>query len=924
MVYSTASRKWPLNQVFLPCLLLLVSAGWLKVAVRSRLVSVNLTIALSDTFNTTKTMDIDEDSLKKFDITLEEFSGSLIRADDNGRVSEVVVGTRHIPLQLELKRDGDSITYSFGTTDGGSWSVSKNNFTNITIEDIRDDETLKPVKVSLEWSLAPLVSPHLVNLSLRSALLESAIHLDNTTLVWQKVDGQLERGQLVQLIPYSGIYLRVLNAYTHTTTLAAYFNTEDFKVDHELIDTLKNLRPGRLASITSYYDASGRLEASSKLTISDLGSFASRYLTFRDCWAWVWVVGGPTLAEGLVTNTQGINSFPPSLDLHLTLTPTPSSSERLCESWPHWWSKRQHFCDTYDGYGDLCSCYEPFTVSSTNTTTTTGVSLEELGVVVVAGNRPRYLYRLLRQLLTQPGVALKQVLVCVDGIYEETIKLLEVLDLEWRVHSPEGTGSPRISRQVRFALFHALEVMSTDKIIVLEEDLLLAPDFLSYMQQTAVLLDRDPSLFAVSAYAHFSYTHTAHDPTRLNRVHSLPAYGWMVKRSFLEETLPMWPPVTVTTDWDYWMGCGLVRRGRELVIPEVSRTAHAGLSGTHFSGLLTQQLFSNKPLSDDPKTVVNLTTVDREVYETELTDLLSKADPLNITDLYKFTFPTHGGVYAACVRMVSMSDNTAFKIVANVLGVWNRDSRDHHFGLWRLPYHQALILIIGVPYSKYSLGYMRGACPVLRATPEDYAHLMDSYDDQTYHFLKHGPNDYLNILELTQASGGPAANGVFEDNYFSSEAVENQIIYSSTPVEDQFSYSSAPVEDQFSYSSAPVEDQFYYNSAPVEDQFNYTNSLVNDQLNYTSAPVDDQFSYTNTPVEDQVNSTSTTVEDQFSYTSEQVADQFNFTRIPDEFETRYTNPLVKVHFNYTSTPTEFFSNYTGPSVENSQLYQNTS
>ena len=65
------------------------------------------------------------------------------------------------------------------------------------------------------------------------------------------------------------------------------------------------------------------------------------------------------------------------------------------------------------------------------------------------------------------------------------------------------------------------------------------------MQQTSVLLDEDPTLYGVPAFSHFSFNHTASDLTKLNRVHSFPAYGWMVKRSFLKETLPKWPPVYV-------------------------------------------------------------------------------------------------------------------------------------------------------------------------------------------------------------------------------------------------------------------------------------------------------------------------------------------------------------------------------------------
>ncbi|XP_042877389.1 uncharacterized protein LOC122256639 [Penaeus japonicus] len=52
--------------------------------------------------------------------------------------------------------------------------------------------------------------------------------------------------------------------------------------------------------------------------------------------------------------------------------------------------------------------------------------------------------------------------------------------------------------------------------------------------------------------------------------------------------------------------------------------------------------------------------------------------------------------------MQNIQDEAAFRIVAQVLGVWHKDNRDHHHGLWRLPYHNVIIFIIGVPYSRYS------------------------------------------------------------------------------------------------------------------------------------------------------------------------------------------------------------------------------
>lgn len=60
---------------------------------------------------------------------------------------------------------------------------------------------------------------------------------------------------------------------------------------------------------------------------------------------------------------------------------------------------------------------------------------------------PYSFIRLLRQLITQPGVTLDQIMVSVDGPeYLETIKLVDLLGLKYQVHQPEGEWTPRISR----------------------------------------------------------------------------------------------------------------------------------------------------------------------------------------------------------------------------------------------------------------------------------------------------------------------------------------------------------------------------------------------------------------------------------------------------------------------------------------------
>jgi alpha-1,3-mannosyl-glycoprotein beta-1,2-N-acetylglucosaminyltransferase len=112
------------------------------------------------------------------------------------------------------------------------------------------------------------------------------------------------------------------------------------------------------------------------------------------------------------------------------------------------------------------------------------------------------------------------------------------------------------------------------RVMILEEDLHIARDFFAYMQATAPLLDKDPTLFAVSAFN--DNGHAVHDPKRLLRSDFFPGLGWMMTRTlWVEELQPKWPEAY----WDDWLREPAQRKERQVIRPEVSRTYHFGTKG---------------------------------------------------------------------------------------------------------------------------------------------------------------------------------------------------------------------------------------------------------------------------------------------------------------------------------------------------------
>ena len=69
-------------------------------------------------------------------------------------------------------------------------------------------------------------------------------------------------------------------------------------------------------------------------------------------------------------------------------------------------------------------------------------------------------------------------------------------------------------------------------------------------------------------------------------------------------------------DWDMWMRLNDVRRGRECVIPDVSRTYHFGSSGLNMNSYF-HDIYFNKH-SFNTVREVEIRDVDRLVVNTEL------------------------------------------------------------------------------------------------------------------------------------------------------------------------------------------------------------------------------------------------------------------------------------------------------------------
>lgn len=261
-----------------------------------------------------------------------------------------------------------------------------------------------------------------------------------------------------------------------------------------------------------------------------------------------------------------------------------------------------------------------------STMTKKGASILGMDTVllIICAKRPDYLKQTLEAILKYHPRDAIPVLISEDGEDDDVADVIEAAKKTMatvaktvpviHVHHPDydqpaENGYFRLARHFKWALMQvfsrplAAGLPVVRRVIILEEDLAIAPDFYEMFAAMMPLLDSDPSLLAASAWNDNGQPRLAKDPEQLYRSDFFPGLGWMMTRSIWEELAPKWPKAY----WDDWLREPKQRKDRHILRPEICRTYHFGMHGV--SNAQYSEYMMSIHLNDKfiPFTTMNLT-----------------------------------------------------------------------------------------------------------------------------------------------------------------------------------------------------------------------------------------------------------------------------------------------------------------------------
>ncbi|XP_051136809.1 alpha-1,3-mannosyl-glycoprotein 2-beta-N-acetylglucosaminyltransferase isoform X2 [Andrographis paniculata] len=295
-------------------------------------------------------------------------------------------------------------------------------------------------------------------------------------------------------------------------------------------------------------------------------------------------------------------------------------------------------------------------------------------VVVMACNRADYLDRTIKSILKYQRTVAKRypLFISQDGsdphVKSKALSYDQLTYMQHLDYEPVHTERPgeliayyKIARHYKWALDELFYKHGFKRVIILEDDMEIAPDFFDYFEAGASILDNDKSIMAISSWNDNGQRQFVHDPYVLYRSDFFPGLGWMLSKSTWDELSPKWPKAY----WDDWLRLKENHKGRQFIRPEVCRTYNFGEHGSSMGQFFKQYL--------EP---IKLNDVQVDWKSMDLSYLKEDKHVEYFSNMLKNATPTHGADAILKVNNIGgdvrilYRDQSEFEIIARKFGIF--------------------------------------------------------------------------------------------------------------------------------------------------------------------------------------------------------------------------------------------------------------
>lgn len=312
----------------------------------------------------------------------------------------------------------------------------------------------------------------------------------------------------------------------------------------------------------------------------------------------------------------------------------------------------------------------------------------KLPVLVFACNRVSVTRCLDKLLQYRPDPDKFPIIVSQDCDHEETTNTIrsygsqltliqqpDQSDIQVPPKEKKFKGYFKIARHYGWALNQMFFNFNFSSVIIVEDDLEISPDFYEYFLGTYPLLQKDSTLWCVSAWNDNGKEGLVNiqRPDLLYRTDFFPGLGWMLTRNVWLELYTKWP----RSYWDDWIREPAQRKDRSCIRPEISRTKTFGKIGVS-NGMYFEKHLKFIKLNEEnvPFSRMNLTYLLKENYDKEFLGSVYKCPVVSYEDIRSNNISFEGPVRITYRKL------NEYKIITKKLGLMD----DFRGGVPRMAY----------------------------------------------------------------------------------------------------------------------------------------------------------------------------------------------------------------------------------------------